>query len=127
MSAATQLFDRKLANLVATVDVSDFLHVVWQVRKLQTGGGLGPLVLHGIPEHFITQDIKSNLYLHPWRLETLVNLILIGSEQPVSRQLDLRYLPAFLKLYDVLHKLENAQDGDALGRNHIFLEMYRLT
>lgn len=128
MSAASDLYFRKLSNLIGTLDIPELFRVVWQIRKMQTVGGRGPLLLYQIPDGFDTSDIRSNLYLHPWRLETLINCVLCRPQQHNDRRiLQLRYLPAFLKLYDTLHKLENAQDGESLRRNHILVEIFRLT
>lgn len=76
----------KLSNILGIADDEQFITLIWAVNALQSGREERVKSFIKYPRDAITQDMGSALYVHPWRLETLVNELLVTSKPRPARE-----------------------------------------
>lgn len=123
-------FQRKLTRLLEIADDEAFFLMVWATRAIQSGRRQEAAHLLIYPPEAATTDLSSPYAIHPWKLETLLNELLVTRKLPPTpgkRQLNCQHFAAVVAVSNALRDLENAHDAIVLEKSNVLLEMNRLT
>lgn len=124
-----RIYRKRLQGLLGCAPDEPFFIMCWATFALQSGRVESARDLLAFPPEAAVQDLTSPYAVHPWKIETLLNEILTTPKVRLGpgRVLDCRQFSAIGNLYNVLTKLENAEDGITLKRVSALREMHRLT
>lgn len=117
--------------MLSCADDPSFFVMCWSAHAIQSGREPAARGLFQYPAPAVTQDITSKYYCPPWMMETLLNELLCIPKAKVRHNGPTRILrcdqfSALAAAINVLHDLENAEDGITIGRISVLREIHRL-
>ena len=105
--------------------------MVWAMHAAQSGRPQVASDFLTFPAGAATGDLSSDYAVHPWKLETLLNEVLMIPKIKLrpnapNRHLNCSTFSAINYICGLLNKLENAEDAQALARMSILVELGRI-
>jgi hypothetical protein len=124
------IFRRKLERFLKHSDDVWMLRLVWSVHALQSGDSDKARRYLRFPPSAETARLGDPEYVFPWNLETIVNELLATTKverRPDRRERYLRgdRFETIRELANAVRALENAEDGIALKKHDVFVELHR--
>ncbi|WP_372398182.1 hypothetical protein ABMY26_15725 [Azospirillum sp. HJ39] len=122
---------KKLRRLLSITDSESFFVMTWAISALQSGRHELSRKYILFPSEAVTEQIDSRYFVHPWKMETLLNECLstrkvIHLPNHPNRRLNCQSFQAMAYLCNVLTALEDAEVGIMLRKNSVFLELHRV-
>jgi hypothetical protein len=118
---------RRLSELLALAEQEEFFVMAWAIDAIQSGRESVAKQIIQYPAEAVTRDPSTPHSVHKWRLESLINEILLVQHKPNLTPLNCLSYSAAAAFSNQLQKLEEAEDRILLrsGRN-VLKEMSRL-
>jgi hypothetical protein len=123
---------KRLRKLLSIAQDEQFFLLIWAIDAIQSGkeSEIARAIMT-YPKEAVTTDVRSRYFVHKWKMETLLNELLVTPKQTVKTKKTSRYLNC--KSFDgavgcliALGKLENADDALALKRVNVLSELHRI-
>jgi hypothetical protein len=102
---------RKLSELLARAEHEAFFLMTWAIDALQSGKESLAKQFIQYPTEAVTMDAGSPYSVHKWRLESLINEILLTQHKPGLMPFDCLSYGAVADFSNSLQKLEEAEDS----------------
>lgn len=124
---------KRLHRLLSIAEDEEFFMLMWAIDAVQSGrDGINTRVIMTYPQEAITTDKRSRYFVHKWKIETLLNELVVTPKQlprtqKIDRRLNCRNFDGAVGCLQALGKLENADDKLARGRVTAFREVHRIT
>ena len=117
--ASRDHYRKKLTNILKDMPDGMFFELCWATHALQSGREARVLNWFEYPREAVTSDLRSEYHVHPWTIETLLNECLATPKSRLPKWRNLRSFRFLPPLVNTLRKLENAESGIMLRRNHV--------
>ncbi|NOX83156.1 MAG: hypothetical protein GXP06_09270 [Alphaproteobacteria bacterium] len=129
---AYEFYHKRLKNLFAVAEAESFLKMIWAVRAAQTGNSRRAAIFLEFPKEFVTSDITSDYYIHPWRLEDVLNEYFVtaqglGKAAKKGKVLNCQSYATVTSIFYYLGKMQNAESGLHLENVHVLDELVRIS
>ncbi|MCA2008025.1 hypothetical protein [Tritonibacter mobilis] len=125
---------KKLNKLLAAAGNEEFIQLLWATHALQSGCADAARKFirpETIPDGAITTDMRSEHFIHKWKIETLANeLMTVPKAKPgkkgATRTLLCDHYGASINCANRLHDLENAESKNHKNAEEFLVEMGRI-
>jgi hypothetical protein len=101
---------RKLSELLARAEPETFFLMTWAIDAIQSGREVDAKQFIQYPAEAVTQNASSPYAVHKWRLESLINEILLSRYRPGLMPFDCLSYEAVADFSNALQKLEEEED-----------------
>ena len=123
---------KRLRKLLSIAQDEQFFLLMWGIDAIQSGKESEKArAIFTYPQEAVTTDGQSRYFVHKWKMETLLNELLVTPKQlprtkKKGRNLNCKTFEGAVGCLVALGKLENADDAVALKRVDVLNEVHRI-